>query len=118
SFTTNKLGEYRFFAKDPNYNRDGNKVLEYKLAQNYPNPFNPVTTIKYQLKENTDVQLLIFNTLGQKVKTLVNAYQSANSYEVLWNGSNDNGRKVASGIYFYKLITANKVLTKKMVLIK
>jgi len=93
--------------------------VKYELSQNYPNPFNPTTEIKYRLAEAGKVNLEIFNTLGQQVKTLVDEHQVAGSYTIYWNGSDNFHRSSASGIYFYQLtITGpdfNKVLMKKMV---
>ncbi len=88
------------------------------LAQNYPNPFNPSTTIQYKIKEAGNVTIEIFNIKGQKVKTLVNEYHSTNSYEVIWNGINDNNESVSSGIYFYEMNTGDYTSVKKMILMK
>ncbi len=91
---------------------------EYVLEQNYPNPFNPTTTLKYGLKETADVTIRIYNVLGQMVKTLVNAKQTAGFKEVTWDGTNDFGVKVASGIYIYRLNANDFVSMKKMILLK
>lgn len=90
----------------------------YKLFQNYPNPFNPTTNINYSLSKNADVELTIYNSLGQVVRTLVNSSQPAGSYSVMWDGSNQAGQKLASGIYLYKLTTGDFVTVKKMILMK
>jgi len=90
----------------------------FKLEQNYPNPFNPSTTINYDLAKSGQVRLDIYNLIGQRVKTLVNDVQSAGSWKVVWNGKDDVGSSVASGVYFYRLAGPNVVLTKKMVLMK
>ena len=92
--------------------------LVTKLNQNYPNPFNPTTTINYTLKENSMVSLNIYNIKGQKVKQLVSDQVLAGQHSVIWNGKDDNGKLVSSGIYFYKLKTKNYEKTKRMVLIK
>jgi len=89
-----------------------------ELHQNYPNPFNPTTTIGYQLSAKSFVKLKIFDLLGQEVNTLVSKQQSAGSYKISWNGLNTSGRKVASGIYVYELITDSIVLRKKMILLR
>ena len=92
---------------------------EYALMQNYPNPFNPTTTIKYQLKQNVDVKMTIYNVLGQKVITLVDSKQSAGTHQVVWNGLNQYGSKVATGIYFYHIQIGDKFSqVKKMILMK
>jgi hypothetical protein len=90
----------------------------FKLEQNYPNPFNPSTTINYDLAKAGQVRLDIYNLIGQRVTTLVNDVQSVGSWNVVWNGKDDVGSSVASGIYFYRLAGPNVLLTKKMVLMK
>lgn len=86
---------------------------EFELAQNYPNPFNPGTTIKYGLPRSTDVSLFVFNTLGQVVEEIVNDYQQAGYYEIIFRNTH-----LASGIYYYQLRAGGVILTKKFVLIK
>jgi len=85
----------------------------YQLAQNYPNPFNPTTNIKFELKKTANVTLDVFNTLGQKVSTLVNSKLAAGPHEVAFNG-----KDLASGLYLYRLTADNVTLTKKMMLMK
>jgi flagellar hook assembly protein FlgD len=87
----------------------------FSLSQNYPNPFNPETVIKYALPEDCHVELSIYNILGQKVKTLVDQYQNAGYKTVHWNGKDDQGNELASGVYFYKIKTPKYSETKKMV---
>jgi len=101
-------------------NKSGDQMVPEKfgLDQNYPNPFNPTTGIAYALPEATNVRLEIFNVLGQQVKTLVNEYQNAGNYDVIWDGLNNNGSSVASGIYFYRLTTDKEQATKKMMMLK
>ena len=91
---------------------------EFALEQNYPNPFNPVTAINYQLPSVSDVKLKIYNTLGQLVKTLVSQKQSAGNYAVQWDGTNDLGERVASGIYIYRLQAGDFIQSRKMILMK
>jgi hypothetical protein len=95
-------------------------VLPYKysLENNYPNPFNPTTTINYSLANAGEVKFTIYNTLGQRVATLVNKQMQAGSYSLYWGGTNDYGSKLASGVYFYKLQANDFVQTKKMLLLK
>jgi flagellar hook assembly protein FlgD len=89
------------------------------LDQNVPNPFNPTTTIRYEIKESGLVSLRIYNVAGQLVRTLVDGHRNAGQlYEATWNGLNDGGQPVASGVYFYKLVAKGYVQTKKMVLLK
>jgi len=92
----------------------GNQIpLTNKLYNNYPNPFNPSTDIKYEINKNVMVKLVIYNILGQEVKTLVNELKKAGSYKVKFDGSN-----LASGVYFYRLEAGDFVEAKKMVLVK
>ncbi|MDH3215158.1 MAG: T9SS type A sorting domain-containing protein, partial [Candidatus Krumholzibacteria bacterium] len=89
------------------------------LDNNYPNPFNPVTTIKYSIKERAQVSLKIYNAAGQLVKILIDEVQSPDRVApVSWDGRNDAGQIVSSGVYFYKLVTKNFSKTKKMVYLK
>jgi hypothetical protein len=89
------------------------------LAQNYPNPFNPTTTIKYTLRDQAHVSLRVYNVAGQLVRTLVNEVQKPEAVTpIVWNGKNNAGQMVSSGVYFYKLVTKDFAQTKKMVLLK
>lgn len=90
----------------------------FSLSQNYPNPFNPETIIKYTLPEDCHVELILYNILGQKVETLVDEYQSAGYKFVHWNGRDDEGNEMSSGLYFYKIKTAKYSETKKMILLR
>ncbi len=92
--------------------------LKFELSQNYPNPFNPTTTIRYSILNAAKVELKIYNMLGQMVKTLVNQDQSPGFYEVPWDGTDQFGRNVSSGIYFYQIKAGDFVEKKKMQLIK
>jgi len=90
----------------------------YGLSQNYPNPFNPSTTIKYELPQRVDVKLQIFDMLGQHVRTLVNQSQPAGRYVITWDGRNENGQQVASGVFLYQFGTGNFVQTRRMTLVR
>jgi hypothetical protein len=90
----------------------------YRLAQNYPNPFNPSTTIKYDMKDKGLVTVRIYDVAGRLVRTLVNETKDAGAYSAVWDGRNNIGADVASGIYFYKMDTAGFVATKKLVLLR
>lgn len=85
---------------------------------NYPNPFNPETTIVFNLSESGIVKLEIFNIKGQKVKTLADSYFEKNTHSIIWFGKDDNNKNLSSGVYFYKLTTPSKTLTKRMLLLK
>ncbi|MFQ5865285.1 MAG: serine hydrolase [bacterium] len=91
---------------------------DFTLHQNYPNPFNPETAISYQLPVASEVQLIIYNALGQKIRSLVNGQQSPGLKSVVWDGKNDLGQPVSSGIYFYTLKAGERAQTKKMLLIR
>lgn len=86
---------------------------DYELEQNYPNPFNPATSIKYSLPEGNQVKLLVYDLLGNEIKTLVNEYEPAGTYSVKFNAAN-----LTSGIYIYRLQAGDFISTKRMVLIK
>ena len=86
-----------------------------KLDQNYPNPFNPITTISYTLPDNSQVQLTIYDITGQTIHTLVDASRPAGSYNTQWNGMNELGRQVSTGVYFCRLQAGSFHQTIKMV---
>jgi photosystem II stability/assembly factor-like uncharacterized protein len=88
-------------------------LLEFVLEQNFPNPFNPTTKIRYSLKDGCDVTLCVYDVLGNKISSLVNSYQKAGIYEVIFNGSN-----LSSGIYFYHLKAGEFTAIKKLILLK
>ncbi len=91
---------------------------QFTLSQNYPNPFNPETYICFSLPERTQVSLVIYNLMGEKVKTLATGEMDAGAYSIYWNGKDEAGKSVASGIYFYRLVAGENSVTKKMVLAK
>lgn len=101
---------------------DGQEITDVpqatRLEQNYPNPFNPTTSIKFSLKKSSDVALKIYNSAGQLVKTLVDGKKEADYYDVQWNGVDEVGKPVSSGIYFYRLETDDFSQTKSMILLK
>ena len=91
----------------------------FALAHNYPNPFNPATTIKYALPYAADVELAVYNVVGQVVRTLVAEHQSAGRYAVEWDATNDSGHSLSSGMYFYRLQAGGEFReVKKMLLLK
>jgi flagellar hook assembly protein FlgD len=125
---TNHRGEVFIFAGDSlitvgvefDYSEETNKPSDFALRQNYPNPFNSTTVIGYSLRftKPTHITLKIYNLLGEEVRTLVEKWQSKGDYQVKWNGRDDLGREVASGIYFYRLKSEDFTDTKRMMLIK
>ncbi len=88
------------------------------LYPNYPNPFNPSTTLRYRLKAPTQVDLAVYNLKGQLVKTLVRSEKQAAEHTVLWDGRDEQGREVSSGVYFYMLNAGSEAHTRKMLLLK
>tara|TARA_Y100000590_G_C15634932_1_gene982581 strand:- start:88 stop:1425 length:1338 start_codon:yes stop_codon:yes gene_type:complete len=90
----------------------------FLLKQNYPNPFNPTTTLHFDLPEVSDVNMVIYNMLGQKVRTFNMNSISAGSHSIKWNATNDLGDSVGAGVYLYQLQTKDFVKTRKMVLLK
>jgi parallel beta-helix repeat protein len=98
------------------------KPISYSLEQNYPNPFNPSTTIHYEIPDDgANVTISIYNSLGELVKTVAVGTQDAGRYDIVWNGTNDSGERVGSGIYFYRLVvfgTKEFTSVKKMLLVK
>jgi len=90
----------------------------FSLSQNYPNPFNPTTEISFAMDQASEVSLTIFNMLGQKVKVLENASLEAGTHSYTWNGRDELGQSVATGVYLYTLTGGEKTITKKMALMK
>jgi len=95
-----------------------NPAVSFSLSQNYPNPFNPVTYITFSLPKEETAFLGIYNVKGQLVKTLINGIMNSGTHRVQWNGLDDAGKSVSSGIYFYTLQSGNKSITHKMLLLK
>lgn len=92
--------------------------MEFELKQNYPNPFNPSTSIQYNINTDGMVNLEVYDLLGQRINVLVNEYKKAGDHKSFWNGRNNNGQEVSSGIYFFHLKFANRLLVKKGILLK
>ena len=90
----------------------------FALNQNYPNPFNPETKITFQFPQASQVTLRIFNILGKEIKTLVNEQYQAGKHTVNWDGKDNLGNVVSSGIYFYQLRAGNFTQAKKMILLR
>jgi hypothetical protein len=116
---------YRMFDTSGEVISQGTKEItlipvpqEFALHQNYPNPFNPVTTINYDLPQQTHVNLLIYDILGREVVKLISEEIPAGYQSVIWNTRNSFGTPVSAGIYFYQIQTKGYVKTKKMVILK
>jgi len=122
------LDDIEIFAKPVTIDEEGAESLskglpgqlpkEYALFKNYPNPFNPQTVLSYQLPHEDAVNISVYNLLGQKVKTLVDREHIAGSYKLVWDGRDNSGNKVPSGIYIYKMEAKGFSATKKMLLLK
>jgi len=120
---------------DPDYNAIAGRLYDFSALSNdnytvpsthlfcmsnYPNPFNPTTTISFSIPNESNVELSIYNIKGQKIKTLVSAHVSAGKHSIVWNGDDESGKPVSSGVYFYKFRTesGNYSSSKKMLLMK
>ena len=112
-------GEYliNMITKVPQNSDDINIPSNFRLEQNYPNPFNPSTAIQFQIPKTTEVQLDIYNMLGQKIRTLVNQTFLPGVHSSVWDGTNENGIGVSAGLYFYQLRTNDYLETRKMILL-
>ena len=105
-------------VKDITFDNSSTLPKDSRLSQNYPNPFNPVTHISYQVLTAERVELNIFDMMGRKLKSLVSTVQSPGSYSVTWDGRDEMGTKMTSGVYIYKLQTSDFIESKKMLMIK
>jgi len=88
------------------------------LLQNYPNPFNPSTVITFAIPRQEQVQLRVYNAIGQRIRTLINSQRSAGSHTVVWDGKDHLGREVASGTYFYELVAGTFSKSARMLLVR
>jgi len=91
---------------------------KFTIHQNYPNPFNPVTTLRYDLPEQTHVNITVYDMLGRKVRTIFNQQQAPGYKSLIWDATNDYGKPVSAGIYLYQIQAGEYMQTKKMVLLK
>jgi M6 family metalloprotease-like protein len=96
----------------------GAKPLEFSLSPAYPNPFNPSTTLRFSLSQPGEAELSIYNLLGQKVAALVHGPQEAGAHTLVWDGRDDAGRELASGVYLYRLQAGAQVQTRKLLLLR
>ena len=94
------------------------QIQDFAVRQNYPNPFNPFTQIDYQIEKPCNVQLVIFDLMGRKVKILLDDFRNAGIHSVIWDGRDELSQRVVSGIYFYKLQAGTFSKSKKMILLK
>ena len=120
SFTLTSSGEYDIFVAKLNssVSVENEIILTEIELSNYPNPFNPETTISFSIPKISKVEISIYNIKGQKIKTLTNESFQRGYHEFIWNGRDENGIPVSSGIYFYKIETDNFSVIKKCILLK
>lgn len=121
SFGSGDLMITAYFSDQPvgvENNNDKNIPLTFDLKQNYPNPFNPSTVIAYQIPQSEFVTLEIYNSIGEKVRTLVDGTQETGFYQVQWDGKNNSGNQLSSGVYLYRLSAGNYTNVMKMVLLR
>jgi len=110
-----------FFQLNPTSINDGddnNIPKEFYLSQNYPNPFNPETTIEYQLPISCHVVITIYNTIGQEIKTLLDSDQQVDYHQINWNGKDNSGQPVGTGIYLCLMQANNFSAVRKLLLIR
>jgi PKD repeat protein len=117
-FIGTKINYITVLDPDLNENEKTEIPVQNALFSNYPNPFNPTTSISFSIERDGFVSLDIYNIRGQKIKSLVSENKATGNHSVVWNGTDESGRNVGSGIYFYRIITDKFTSTKKMVLMK
>jgi len=111
----NNLGDFAVFL---NSQLDKSLPSEFELKMNYPNPFNPSTTIPIELPDESFVEVAIYNILGKKIVILSEEIKSSGYHNILWNGTNQFGQPVSSGIYFVSVHFGQKIYHHKMMLLK
>jgi len=105
-------------ATDSYVDADDPVIAPFALQQNYPNPFNPSTTLSFSLAKSGQARLAVYNTKGQLIRTLVDSELPGGQHSVVWNGLDDAGRSVSSGVYLYKLEANSASQTRRMLLMK
>tara|TARA_B100000945_G_scaffold255171_1_gene212327 strand:+ start:440 stop:2215 length:1776 start_codon:yes stop_codon:yes gene_type:complete len=118
SATGGPVGDPRWMQSTVGIDNDVNVPKEFTLKQNYPNPFNPTTDISFTIGQTSDINLTIYNLLGQKVRVLENASRQAGTHTLRWDGRDQMGQDVSTGVYLYTLTNGTKSITKKMALMK
>ena len=112
------LLDYDCETSEVEENGSSSAVQAFTLSQNYPNPFNPETKISFTLPERMPISLAVYNVFGQKVRRLINAILPAGSYTLIWDGTGNEGEKLASGVYFCRLQAGDRNSVSKMILLK
>lgn len=105
-------------VEDYDTHTPGTRPIAFRMYQNFPNPFNPTTTISYDIPHSGDIALEIYNILGARIRTLADGHAAQGSYTTLWDGKDNKGRPVASGVYFARLRSGDQVKTIRLVLVK
>jgi flagellar hook assembly protein FlgD len=113
-----KIGDAETSEADSAAERKSSGPVSLELSQNYPNPFNSETEIKYGLPERSSVYISVYNILGKKVRTIKDGIEDSGYYSVNWDGRDDNGDLLASGMYFYVFASDDNYLTRKMMFLK
>ena len=113
-----KKAEWEAMQTSVSFKQQSTMPKDFALQQNYPNPFNPETRISFSLNKTGHVKLAVYNMLGQKVKTLIDKEKQAGNHRVTWDGTNDKGERLTSGIYYYRLEMGSSHATRKMLLLK
>ena len=98
--------------------RNENRIEKFMLSQNYPNPFNQTTKIQFYTPAASKIKIVIYNSLGEKVKTLIPDYSSTGFHTISWDSKNEAGEIVSSGMYYYKIIAGNRTTVRKMLLLR
>ncbi len=109
---------YRKTDKTTEITADTRPPEEFVLYQNYPNPFNLNTNIRFYLAESNKVNVSVYNSIGEKVKTLLSGYVPSGFHIISWDSTDEDGGPVSSGLYFYKIFTENGILIRKMILLR
>jgi len=118
-YASTSWGLYRLARGGPTaVEQPPGRPRSFWLGDNYPNPFNAATVIPYQLPQEARVRLVVYNVLGQPVRTLVDQRQPAGEHRVVWDGLDEGGRPAASGVYFYRLSAAEYLRTRRLALIR
>lgn len=108
---------WRLKSVETERKEDTTSLIDH-LADNYPNPFNPFTVIEYSISRDCNAALRIYNVKGQLIRTLFNEYQKKGDYTVMWDGKNDQGKDLATGVYFYRLKTDHFEKSRKLILLR
>ncbi|GAB4335524.1 MAG: hypothetical protein Kow0037_15530 [Calditrichia bacterium] len=113
-----RTGDYGDVVTGISHYGEGNLPVNFNLMQNFPNPFNPSTTIRFALPQTEEVVLQVYNALGQRVRVLVRQRMEAGTHQIFWNGKDDAGQAVSSGIYYYQIKAGDFSQTRKMLFLK